>query len=373
MEAALGLAQLEDWQSVIGQRRRNVAFLTKSLGRFDNILQTPDIRPDCEHSFMMYPIVLRDQDKRGLVNFLEDNGIETRDMLPLTNQPVYQQHLGWREDEYPVAKWINSNGFYLGCHQDLSNTDLEYIIDSIERFFVGTRSQTFEGVILVLLTDENTRPTWSTPMFSLPSFSSKPLSLTAGWHPNQKRSLRRRGSRSLKLGVETNCSDRGDERCGKVRCRRFFPLNGQWSPKDIPRLVMVLNRGYDMVVASQFMMGGERQGKSGTLRSLGNRVFNLVANLLFVGNLSDGFSSFRAVRRSKLATVTPPGRGPVQFFALSIEAMKRGSRIQEIPTVEVTRSTWQVINDSLSTVFPALLILAREWWSRRRPGSGEVK
>ena len=89
--------------------------------------------------------------------------------------------------------------------------------------------------------------------------------------------------------------------------------------------------------------------------------------------LSDGFSSFRAVRRSKLATVTPPGRGPVQFFALSIEAMKRGSRIQEIPTVEVTRSTWQVINDSLSTVFPALLILAREWWSRRRPGSGEVK
>jgi len=157
MEAALGLAQLEDWQSVIGQRRRNVAFLTKSLGRFDNILQTPDIRPDCEHSFMMYPIVLRDQDKRGLVNFLEENGIETRDMLPLTNQPVYQQHLGWREDEYPVAKWINSNGFYLGCHQDLSNTDLEYIIDSIERFFVGTRSQTFEGVILVLLTDENTK------------------------------------------------------------------------------------------------------------------------------------------------------------------------------------------------------------------------
>ena len=76
----------------------------------------------------------------------------------------------------------------------------------------------------------------------------------------------------------------------------FFFLNGQWAAKDIPRLVMVLNRGYDMVIASRFMMGGQRQGKGGTLRSLGNRVFNLLANLLFVGTLSDGFSSFRAVR-----------------------------------------------------------------------------
>jgi hypothetical protein len=61
----------------------------------------------------------------------------------------------------------------------------------------------------------------------------------------------------------------------------------------------------------------------------------------------------------------------VRFFALSIEAMKKGWRIQEIPTVEVTRSTWQVINDSMSTVLPALLILAREAWSQRRPGNGK--
>ena len=63
----------------------------------------------------------------------------------------------------------------------------------------------------------------------------------------------------------------------------------------------------------------------------------------------------------------------VRFFALSIEAMKEGWRIQETPTVEVTRSTRHVIKDSVSTVLPALLILAREWWSRRRPGSSDVK
>ena len=82
-------------------------------------LQTPAIRPDCEHSFMMYPLVLRQEAKRDLVNFLEDNGVETRDMLPLTNQPVYRKRSGWNEADYPVARHINTSGFYVGCHQDL--------------------------------------------------------------------------------------------------------------------------------------------------------------------------------------------------------------------------------------------------------------
>ena len=84
MESALGLAQLADWETMIAKRRRNAALLTEALKPFDNVLQTPAIRPDCEHSFMMYPLVLRQEGKRELVNFLEDNGVETRDMLPLT-------------------------------------------------------------------------------------------------------------------------------------------------------------------------------------------------------------------------------------------------------------------------------------------------
>ena len=151
MEAALGLAQLEDWQPMINQRRRNAAFLTQGLRKFENLLQLPDIRPGSEHSFMMYPIVLRNQDKRQLVNFLETNGIETRDMLPLTNQPIYHRQLGWREDDFPVAKWINKSGFYVGCHQDLSDIDLEYMVETLERFFHGTQSPISEGVVLALL------------------------------------------------------------------------------------------------------------------------------------------------------------------------------------------------------------------------------
>ncbi len=135
MEAALGLAQLEVWPEMIAARRKNAAWLTRKLSGHEAFLQLPRIRPGCEHSFMMYPIVLRDREKDALVNFLEENRVETRDMLPLTNQPLYQRLLDISEADYPVAGWINRSGFYIGCHQDLSSDDLDRIVGLLDRFF----------------------------------------------------------------------------------------------------------------------------------------------------------------------------------------------------------------------------------------------
>lgn len=365
MEAALGLAQLEDWKPGINQRRLNAAYLTQALKTFDNHLQTPDIRPGSEHSFMMYPLVLRTEDKRRLVTFLEENGIETRDMLPLTNQPVYHRLLGWREDDYPVAKWINNNGFYIGCHQDLAEIDLEYIVGSFDRYFRGAPSQMSEGFTLALVADRNTKAS-DIDLAALHSeLFTQTVVINTGMLAETRTVLEHAGFQILEARSADPLDVIAANDALKFDRIVIFPLNGQWNPKDIPRLVVALSRGYDLVIASRFIIGGERQGKHGKVRSLGNRVFNLLANVLFDGNLSDGCSSFRAIRRSKIAAVNLPGRGLGKFFALSLEALKRGWRIHEIPTVEVTRSTRQVIADSVWTVFPALLVLAKALWSQR--------
>ena len=135
MEAALGLAQLEGWQAMIAARRANANSLIRKLAHLESRLQLPQVRPGSDHVFMMFPVVLRDEPKVELINFLERHGVETRDMLPLTNQPVYQRLLGWREDDYPVASRINRNGFYVGCHQDLTETELSYIAELFGRYF----------------------------------------------------------------------------------------------------------------------------------------------------------------------------------------------------------------------------------------------
>lgn len=138
MEAAIGVAQLERKDEIVEERQRNAAFLTSKLKKFESELQLPKFREGAEHVFMMFPIVIKGNrfTKEQLVNFLEENNIETRDMVPLTNQPVYKKIFGNDlEERYPVAKWINHNGFYIGCHNEMTQQDLEYVAEKFEEFF----------------------------------------------------------------------------------------------------------------------------------------------------------------------------------------------------------------------------------------------
>jgi perosamine synthetase len=132
LEAALALAQLEDYKSMIIKRQANAETLTTHLRKIEAWLQLPSIRPGATHSYMMYPIMLKFGDKWALCNYLEQNGIETREMLPLTNQPCYKGM--WKEKDYPVAQNINKNGFYVGCHQELNNEDMVYIAEKINQY-----------------------------------------------------------------------------------------------------------------------------------------------------------------------------------------------------------------------------------------------
>ena len=70
-----------------------------------------------------------------MVAYLEGKNIETRPMLPLLNQPVYKELFGEIEKDYPNAEYIDSHGFYIGCHHGLSEEEIQYQIDMIKRFF----------------------------------------------------------------------------------------------------------------------------------------------------------------------------------------------------------------------------------------------
>ena len=133
LEAALGLAQLEDWYSLIFVRQTNAGYLSYRLSKYTKALQLPLERPYTDHAYMMYPILLYREDKRALCELLEKRGIETRAMLPLINQPCYAGL--WEPNDYPVAQWIEHGGFYVGCHQGLERSDLDRIADAFDEYF----------------------------------------------------------------------------------------------------------------------------------------------------------------------------------------------------------------------------------------------
>lgn len=134
-EAALGLAQLEQKDRIICVRQKNAQILTEGLKDLEEHLQLPVSPEERRHMFMVYPIVLKNEEKTGLVNFLEDRGIETRDLLPVINQPIYKNLAGDLEPSYPAARWLNHSGFYVGCHPLLTTKDLGQIVEAIHRYF----------------------------------------------------------------------------------------------------------------------------------------------------------------------------------------------------------------------------------------------
>lgn len=137
-EGAIGCVALDDAPKMMRVRKRNGLYLTKKLTHLSEYLQLPWFPSHSDHAFMMYPIVVKDGsgiDKQDLVNYLETKGIETRDLMPLINQPYIRKMYALDENQYPVAKWINSNGFYIGCHQKMGLSELEYIVNTFDAYF----------------------------------------------------------------------------------------------------------------------------------------------------------------------------------------------------------------------------------------------
>ena len=137
LEGAIGLGQLENKDIIMGNRKKNAAYLTDKLQDVQDVLQLPGAPDYVDHSYMMYPIVVKEEagfSREDLTHFLEAHNIETRPMLPLLNQPIYQEIFGDIEKDYPVAEWIDHNGFYVGCHHGMTTKELDVIVDTIHEF-----------------------------------------------------------------------------------------------------------------------------------------------------------------------------------------------------------------------------------------------
>jgi len=139
MEGALGVAQIKELPGNIRIRQRNAARLLKGLSLFEKLLQLPTWPSHAEHAFMMFPIVILDPNisRDRFTEHLEDWNIETRPLMPLLNQPVYKELFGDIEHKYPVAQNAVNNGFYIGCHPEMTREDINYIIGVFAKLIDG--------------------------------------------------------------------------------------------------------------------------------------------------------------------------------------------------------------------------------------------
>jgi len=112
MSAAFGLVQLERFQTFKQKRRDNIERYLENLKDVKELILPDDsIKPN------WLAIPLQTERRLELLNYLEDNNIQTRVTFAgnVTRHPIYREYL----QEFKNADTVMKNGFLLGAHQGL--------------------------------------------------------------------------------------------------------------------------------------------------------------------------------------------------------------------------------------------------------------
>jgi CDP-6-deoxy-D-xylo-4-hexulose-3-dehydrase len=128
MSAAFGLVQLERFQTFKQKRRDNIERYLKNLKDVKELILPDDsIKPN------WLAIPLQTERRLELLNFLEDNHIQTRVTFAgnVTRHPIYRKYL----QDFKNADLVMKNGFLLGAHHGMNLEDVDYVCDKIKTFF----------------------------------------------------------------------------------------------------------------------------------------------------------------------------------------------------------------------------------------------
>lgn len=338
MEGALGLAEMERADEIISKRRQNARYYSTYLSNLQDYIQLPSARPGAGHAYMMYPIVLKNEKKDDLVNFLENNGIETRDMLPLVNQPIYKKMLGIKESDYPVAKWVNESGFYIGSHQDLRPVEREYVVEVIQAFFKGTtRAKEKSSIILMSNVQKDMNDLFLkgfTDVIESQGYDERIL-VNAGKNEALERFFSLRGYK-----VITQSGSKGTllkKAVGEATGNLIVTMgiDGSDDPSDAAKLLTRLKSGKSLVTATRFMEGSTREvTRPLSYRAFGNRFFSFLVSMVTKNNVTDAYNNFRAFRRDAFLKWDLASSGPEVMVEMTVKALAQSSPYSEEPTHE---------------------------------------
>jgi glycosyltransferase involved in cell wall biosynthesis len=144
----------------------------------------------------------------------------------------------------------------------------------------------------------------------------------------------------------------------------FFSPDGNEDPADIVRLDDLVAQGADLAIASRFASGSVNEEQDAIRpRARVNQALTWMANRLFNHGpyVTDTINGYRAMRRQSLLDLhTSVKRFPIEY-QISIRAMRRRWRIEEVATIEGQRAggeskalSWPVGKDHIKVLLSEL-------------------
>lgn len=139
MQAALGVSQFQNLQEFIDMRKYNYQYLLDGLIEFSEHLQFVEPLPNSEPVPFGFPIsvISTATTKKDFVAYLEQNKIHTRPLFAgnIVRQPMMENVQYRIAEDLSGSDWIMEHTFWIGCHPELTSAHLDYVLDTIYKYF----------------------------------------------------------------------------------------------------------------------------------------------------------------------------------------------------------------------------------------------
>jgi glycosyltransferase involved in cell wall biosynthesis len=116
----------------------------------------------------------------------------------------------------------------------------------------------------------------------------------------------------------------------------IIDADGSMDPQEIVRYVTLLGNGYELVKGSRFMTGGGSTDIT-LIRTLGNRGFVMLSNLMFRQRFTDLCYGYLAFDRRRMHDLQLDSVGFEIEAEIIAKSAMNGLRITEVPTFETPR------------------------------------
>ena len=140
VQAACGVAQLEQIEVFVQKRKDNFKYLAEKLQSLTEYLTLPKATENSSSSWFGYPITIKDNmiNRTELLKYLDEHKIGTRLLFAgnLTKQPYFKDH------EYRVigrlenTDRIMNQTFWIGIYPGISTEMMDYAAEILKQFFI---------------------------------------------------------------------------------------------------------------------------------------------------------------------------------------------------------------------------------------------
>lgn len=135
MSAALGLAQVEQLDFLIGKREELAAWYTEELEALEGAVELPAVDSDATHTWFVYVVRIKNGriNRDAVIEDLAKAGVYTKPYLPSIHLfSFYKEQFGYKEGDYPISERVSRGSLALPFYIGLTRADVKHIVKTLD-------------------------------------------------------------------------------------------------------------------------------------------------------------------------------------------------------------------------------------------------